>query len=296
MTRRFTSPAAAALAVQALIMPATVVAAPITFSAAGLTPASIQGAVDAFRAALGDPNNGNNPGPLAGGRREINWDGGGGVFATTTPVTPFDVFLNTRGAQFTTPGTGLTQAPPSADPALFPPGGLAGLNPTYATEFSTFSTERLFAPVGSNVTNGAFFLPGSNGSVPATVGGFGAVFTDVDLRGSTSIQYFDALGASLGTFPVLEFPGIGTLSFLGVIFGAGDQIGSVRITTGNSPLGPNDGAGIDVVAMDDFLYAEPQAVPEPATLSLLLLGAGGLAAVRRRMKGKGAARTLKRAR
>jgi PEP-CTERM motif-containing protein len=297
MTRRFTWPAAAALAVQALIMPATVVAAPITFSAAGLTPASIQGAVDAFRAALGDPNNGNNPGPLAGGRREINWDGGGGVFATTTPVTPFDVFLNTRGAQFTTPGTGLTQAPPSADPALFPPGGLAGLfgNANYDDEFSTFSPARLFAPAGSNATNGAFFLPGSNGSVPARVAGFGAVFTDVDLPGKTSIEFFNVFGASLGTFPVPASPGIGTLSFLGVLF-ADEQIRSVLITTGNSPLGPNDGAGIDVVAMDDFLYAEPQAVPEPATLSLLLLGAGGLAAVRRRMKGKGAARTLKRAR
>ena len=39
--------------------------------------------VDAFRTALGDPNNGNNPGPLASGRREINWDGGGNNFTTS---------------------------------------------------------------------------------------------------------------------------------------------------------------------------------------------------------------------
>ena len=52
------------------------------------TPASIQAQSTLFRAALGDPNNGNNPGPLAGGRREINWDGGGS--ATASPVgTPF---------------------------------------------------------------------------------------------------------------------------------------------------------------------------------------------------------------
>ena len=45
------------------------------------------------------------------------------------------MFLNTRGAQFTTPGTGLSQAPPSGGPQ----GGLASLfdNPTYATIFST---------------------------------------------------------------------------------------------------------------------------------------------------------------
>ena len=155
---------------------------PIVFQAAGPTVESIQGTVDEYRAALGEPINGNEPGPLPGGRREINWDGGGDNFTTTDPVTPFDAFLDTRGAQFTTPGTGLTQAPPTADSIQFPPGGLAGLfnNPTYGTIFSTFSPERLFTPVGSNITEAVFFLPGTNGGVPATVSGFGAVFTDVD--------------------------------------------------------------------------------------------------------------------
>src|SRR5262245_24084687 len=55
------------------------------FSVGGdTTPASIQATVDAFRAALGNPNNANNPGPIIGGRREINWDGGG---ATTAAVS-----------------------------------------------------------------------------------------------------------------------------------------------------------------------------------------------------------------
>src|SRR5881397_4016392 len=115
---------------------------PTVFQAAGPTAASIQSTVDAFRAALGDPNNGNAPGPLAGGRREINWDGGGNVDVTTPPVNPFNVFANTRGGQFTTPGTGLSQAPPSGGPT----NGLAGLfnNTTYGTTFSTFSPLRLF--------------------------------------------------------------------------------------------------------------------------------------------------------
>ena len=76
---------------------------PTVFQAAGPTKDSIQGMVNAFRAALGEPNNANAPGPLSSGRREINWDGGG-VDTTTAPVTPFNVFLNTRGGQFTTPG------------------------------------------------------------------------------------------------------------------------------------------------------------------------------------------------
>ena len=72
---------------------------PVVFQAAGPTAASIQSSVDAFRAALGDPNNANNPGPLPTGRREINWDGGDpNILDTTAPVTPFNVFLNIRGS------------------------------------------------------------------------------------------------------------------------------------------------------------------------------------------------------
>ena len=60
---------------------------PMVFQAAGPTAAAIQNTVDAFRAALGDPNNGNNAGPLATGRREINWDGGGNN-DMTQPLPP----------------------------------------------------------------------------------------------------------------------------------------------------------------------------------------------------------------
>jgi hypothetical protein len=190
------------------------------------------------------------------------------------------VFLDSRGAQFTTPGTGLTQAPPSADPVLFPPGGLAGLfsNPTYGTTFSTFSPSRLFSPVGSNITDGFFFLPGTSGTAHATVSGFGAVFTDVDLRDTSKIEFFDAAGKLLlSRFVEQGTVADGSLSFLGVFFNAGEQIARVRITTGNTALGPNDGGGVDVVAMDDFLYGEPQPVPEPSTSTLALFGIGVVA-------------------
>ncbi len=249
--------------------------AQVVFQAAGPDAASIQGAVDAYRAALGNPNNGNAPGVLASGRREINWDGGGANATTDTPVTPFDVFLNTRGGQFTTPGTGLSQAPPAGGPQ----GGLAGLfnNPTYEDIFSTFSPLRLFAPVGSRFTEGVFFVPGTNGDVPALVSGFGAVFTDVDRpdgsgssntrRPSTLIQYFgretddddddEEEEELLFTGYVPSSPGDASLSFFGIVFGDA-RISRVRIQTGNVALGPDDSRRRDVVAMDDFLYGEPQ--------------------------------------
>ena len=241
---------------------------PVVFQAAGPTVESIQSSVDEFRAALGDPNNGNNPGPLANGRREINWDGGGGVDITTAPVTPFNVFLDSRGGQFTTPGVGLSQAPPSGGPQ----GGLEGLfnNSTYGETFSAFSPLRLFTPVGSNITEARFFIPGSNGSIPAAVSGFGAVFSDVDEpdgdgprkrhrnhdRGSTVIEYFGVNGKRIFSSFVPASPGEGSFSFFGIVFDDA-RIARVRITTGDEAPGPDDDKR-DIVMMDDFLYGEPQ--------------------------------------
>jgi hypothetical protein len=244
---------------------------PTVFQVAGPTAASIQGTVDAFRAELGAPNNGNAPGPLASGRREINWDGGGANTNTDVPVTPFNVFLNTRGGQFTTPGIGLSQAPPSGGTQ----GGLAGLfnNPTYGAIFSRLSPLRLFTPVGSNITDALFFVPGTNGGVPATVSGFGAVFTDVDQpdgsgpgkkhgnRGaSTLIEFFGADNKVLFSSFVPASPGDASLSFLGIVFDE-PLIARVRITTGNTAPGPDDDDRHDIVMMDDFIYGEPQPRP-----------------------------------
>jgi hypothetical protein len=243
------------------------------FQAAGPNAAAIQGTVDAYRAALGDPNNPNGAAPLPIGRREINWDGGGSD-VTTAPVTPFDTFTNSRGGRFTTPGIGLSQAPPEGGPQ----GGLAGPllfnNPSYGDIFQTFSSPRLFTPVGSRITDGEFFVPGANPScgppscpdvplvAPAAVRGFGAVFTDVDkpggnlVKNSTTIEYFGADGRRIYLGLVPPSPGSGGLSFFGIVFDE-PLIARVRITTGDSNPGPDDDARRDIVMMDDFLYGEP---------------------------------------
>jgi hypothetical protein len=128
--------------------------------------------------------------------------------------------------------------------------------------------------MGSNITDIGFFIPGPNAALqPATVTGFGAIFTDVDMLGSTSIEFFDIHNNSIYSQAVL--PGSvpnGSFSFLGIA-NAVEQIFRVRITSGNAPIGPNaEAGGVDLVAMDDFFHAEPQGVPESGGIALIGLG------------------------
>jgi hypothetical protein len=238
-------------------------AAPVVFSAAGASAAAIQAAVDSFRAALGTLNP-NVAGSFGSGRREINWDGVPAGFSAPNNL-PANFFNSNspRGVEFSTPGTGF-QVSANAG------GGLEEFNnidPNYSALFAPFSAQKLFTAVGSTITDVTFFVPGT--SRPATTHGFGAVFTDVDLANISSLQFFDPFGASLGTFFVPNTGGNQTLSFLGVLFDAGERIGRVRITSGNQVLAPGN-TSTDLTVMDDFIYAEP--VPEPATGLLALMG------------------------
>jgi hypothetical protein len=243
----------------------------VTSKGGDATPASIQADVDAFRAALGNPNNAGNPGPLTGGRREINWDGGGATTAVSSGPTL--TAFQTRGATFTSPGTGFLQTPLNVSE-------LTSINPAYTTTFGTFSPVRIFTPTGSNITDVTFSLPGSGGATPATVSGFGAVFSDVDLATTTRMEFFDLSNASIFSVDAPQDTTVdGGLSFVGALATAGERIARVRITTGNGPLGPTDTNGnpSDVVVMDDVFYSEPIAIPEPT--SIALAAAGLIAAV-----------------
>ena len=166
--------------------------------------------IDLYRKLLGEPNNGNADGTQSGGRREINWDGVPDERAAPN-MLPGDIFRN-RGAILQTPGKGVQVSAKAKNPTNTRP-NFAHINPTYEKIFKPFSGERMFSPVGSNVVNLTFVVPGTN--TPAVVKGFGAVYIDTDLP-HTSFQYFDQNGRSLGKFPV---PAMNEgFTFLGVIF------------------------------------------------------------------------------
>jgi Ca2+-binding RTX toxin-like protein len=231
-------------------------AAAVVTSGTGANAAAVQPTVDAFRASLGALNP-NVAGSFPSGRREINWDGVPDNFAAPNNLPPNFFNANSpRGAVFSTPGTAVqVSANAGVAPVRFDT-----INPTYSATFGTFSPQRLFTAVGSNVVDVTFFVPGTN--TPATVSGFGAVFTDVDTASNTTLQFFDPAGNSLGTFAVPPLTGSQTLSFLGVSFNAGERVARVRITSGNAALavGVNDTGATDLVVMDDFIYAEPQSL------------------------------------
>ena len=243
-------------------------AATTVFSAAGANPAGILGTVNAFRASLG-ANNGNAVGSQGSGRREINWDGGGAAAPATMFGSPMTTFAF-RGAVFKNFGDGFEiSGQPTPE--------FGDINPTYPGIFQPFSGTRIFAPLGARSTSVEFNLPGF-ASQRAVTSAFGVVFLDVDLEDRTAIEFFGFNGASLGRFfaPTAD----NGLSFVGVRFDSA-VIAGAKIVTGNRALGPDDGGDIDVVAMDDFIFGEPLAVPEPATWGLMILGFGGVGAMLR---------------
>jgi hypothetical protein len=217
-------------------------AAPTVIKGAARTVAGIRPTVNAFRNMFGG-DNGGVPGGDPAGRRELNWDTVPDTFASPNAL-PSDFFNaatapRARGIVLKTPGDHVAV---SAD-RHNPDGArvrFGDINPSYPAQFKAFSQERLFSPVGSNVVNVTFFVPGT--TTEAVVRGFGAVYTDVDRRESASFEYFDADGHSLGTFAVPR--SAQGFSFLGVVFDE-PVVARVRIRYGNRALGPADSRRYD---------------------------------------------------
>jgi hypothetical protein len=261
-----------------VLVPVLLLAAPcawpaaIVFSGAGANATTER---DEFRTAVGGGTVAGAGGLFGGVRREINWDGVG-AGASAPNLMPANQF-QARGNIYATPGTGFqVSANAGVAPIQFD-----NIDPSYSSLFEPFSTQKLFTAIGSNIVDVNFTIPGT--TTPATTSAFGSIFSDVDLANTTSIEFFDENGTSLGLFYAPAAAGNETFSFLGVVF-TDERVARARLTSGNAALaaGVTEAGGVDLVAMDDFLYAEPAAVPEPATLMLTGSALVAVYALRRR--------------
>ena len=256
-----------------IVVLATLLLAPIawagfvTFESAAGSPGGITPTRDAFRIAVGGGTVAGANGLFGGVRREINWDGVPDALSDPNAL-PANFFNSTspRGVEFSTPGTGFLVSANAGltTPTLFGFGG----------DFQTFSAQKLFTAVGSNITDVRFFVPGT--STAATTSAFGVIFVDVEVAGQTTLEFFNASNVLIFTREALVAGNQG-LSFVGALANAGERISRVRLTSGRNSILSNgvlSNSIDDVVVMDDFLFAEPlprNAVPEPSSLALFAL-------------------------
>jgi hypothetical protein len=96
------------------------------------------------------------------------------------------------------------------------------------------------------------------------VTGFGVVFSDVDVDGATTIEYFDVDGRRLAIVAAPRRSDAGGSSFVGVKF-PDAIVARARITLGTGILSANaadvsGGGNADVVVTDNFIYGEPKRI------------------------------------
>ena len=261
--------------------------APVVFNGSG---AGATTALDAFRSAIGGVKN-TAAAAQVGGRREINWDG---VKLDGTDVSPSTAVVDNGKTVIIGVDRFKAQGTLFADPYAVSGDGFGSVNSGSAGQFSPFSPKNVFAMQDANAgqfddrfIGESFVLAGS--ATTAGTRGFGAIFSDVEIAGSSSIEYFgsDKSGndVSLGVFFV-PIGADGTSQFLGVLFD-NPIITRVDLTVGSKALFSFDGTsiqsfgsealarGIDLAVNDDFIFAEPTqaaTVPISGTLGLFLAG------------------------
>lgn len=240
--------------------------------------AGLEGVVADFRALVGQGGSYNGVGGhFPDGRREVAWDAASLDSFQVPAALPGSFFnvLSPRGLELTTPGSLVVsgRAASGSSDVMF-----STLNPGAAAQFQNFSPERLLAVYGATTVEATFAIP-SSPSQPAVVRGFGAVFADISLYGSTRLEAFGRSGALLAAVDVPASPG--GLSFSGIWIDGGEWIGRVRLTLGETGI-DNPSETLDIVALDNLIYSEPQLIPEPRSTALIAAAAIALGRRRRR--------------
>ena len=251
-----------------------VTATPQVFQGTGASAAT---ALASFKAAVGGVNNGAVPQPFNGGFRTIVWDGvkldgtdaAAGPNSTTVisqgnvvgiPLNRFQANGVYFGAVYAVSGSDATGHT------------FTSVNPSVAGLFPPFSPKNTFAMFNDNGIDFKFVLPSTTDStiVSAASRGFGAVFENVEIAGTTSIQYFN--GNTLLDTEFAPVAGKGQQSFVGALFNS-PVVTRVVLTLGTDVIfsfdgttvkpGPfaDDGVTHNLVTTDDWAFAEPVATP-----------------------------------
>jgi hypothetical protein len=243
----------------------------------GVGKTSTQNALAAFEAAIGGTNNKDNP-PQTSGFRAINWDGvkldGTDFMGNTTVISPGKTVgipinrFQSRGIQF-------------EEIYAVSGDGFASVNPRVAGLFPFFSPKNVFTMFNENTIDFRFVLASdpTTTPLPAVSRGFGAVFVNVRLPNTTSIEYFNG-DISLGKFFVPPGPAASP-EFLGVLFNnpivtratitlGTDVLFNFDGTTFSSSSSDNPGAGHNLAVTDDFAYAEPLPQPPPPPVRTII--------------------------
>lgn len=251
---------------------------PAVFAVTGVEPAqpfaavgtaAVTNSLNALRVAIGGVDNGGALPAQSSGRREINWDAvllDGTDFGGNTTVILLNRTIGIPVSRFQARGVLFDRTTAvSGD-------GFASANGGVGGQLLAFSPNLIFAPFQDNNQVRVTFVRASTPSAAATaarVGAFGAVFLDVETAGASTVEFFNGLN-SLGRIAA-PVSGNAAPSFAGGLFTAGPVVTHVVLTTGNGTLfqfsggiitpGPPDLTGlgaVDQVALDDFIYSEPQ--------------------------------------
>ncbi len=268
------------------LLPGTASAVPtnvLTGVGTGSAAGSAAAALSSFETAIGGTNNGGTASPQSGGFRTINWDGvpldGNDPGFSDTVIVPNSVVgiptnrFQERGVQFAEvyAVSGPNPATPS-DNSTF-----VTVNPNVDGLFPPFSSPKTFAMFNENTIELNIVQPSSHTTTPtpAATSAFGAVFLNVEQPNTSSIEFFDG-DQSLGKYYV-PIAAPGQPEFLGVQFSS-PVITNVTLTLGSGVLFSFDGKTVtsggansatnNLVATDDFAYAEPAALASSSTTTL----------------------------
>jgi hypothetical protein len=238
---------------------------PTTFSGVGGTNTSggAFAALSAFKAAIGGAKN-TAPSPQVAGFRVITWDGvtlDGTDFGGDTIVIVLGKTVGIPIDRFASQGVVFEEVYAVAGD------GFVAANPNVAGRFPAFSPANTFAMFNDNSIGFRFALAATPTTTPepAATRGFGAVFRNVQLANTTSIEYFNG-AVSLGKF-FAPTSTQGTAEFLGVLYGS-PIVTSVTIICGSDTVFSFDGTTVvsggtdnppthNLVVTDDFVYPEP---------------------------------------